>query len=121
MRRGTYEERLNEAGMLNLEDRRERGDMIATYKILSGKDKVEPGMIFGLGGDGPGPRTRQAAGTHHIQKQAAQPKLDIRRNSFSQRVVSTWNSLPDSLKGVQTVLAFKIGYDEWVRGGRLGA
>ena len=121
LRRGTYEERLNEAGMLNLEDRRERGDMIATYKILSGKDKVEPGVIFGLGGDGPGPRTRQAAGTHHIQKQAAQPKLDIRRNSFSQRVVSTWNSLPDSLKGAQTVLAFKIGYDEWVRGGRLGA
>ena len=121
LQRGTYEERLAEAGMLSLEDRRERGDMIATYKILSGKDKVEPGVIFGLGGDGPGPRTRQAAGTHHIQKQAVQPKLDIRRNSFSQRVVSTWNSLPDSLKGVQTVLAFKIGYDEWVRGGRLGA
>ena len=28
--------------------------------------------------------------------------------------------LPDSLKGVWTVLAFKIGYDEWVSGGRLG-
>jgi hypothetical protein len=31
-------------------------------------------------------------------------RLDIRRNSFSQRVVNT--SLPDSLKGVGTVLAF---------------
>ena len=47
--------------------------------------------------------------------------MDIRRYSFSQRVVNTWNSLPDSLKGVKTVLGFKIGYDEWVRGGRLGA
>ena len=32
-------------------------------------------------------------------------RLDIRRNSFSQRVVNT--SLPDSLKGVGTVLAFR--------------
>ena len=32
-------------------------------------------------------------------------RLDIRRNSFSQRVVNT--PLPDSLKGVGTVLAFK--------------
>ena len=36
-------------------------------------------------------------------------------------VVNTWNQFPDSLKAVNTVLAFKIGYDEWVSGGRLGA
>ena len=29
------------------------------------------------------------------------------RLDISQRVVNTWNSLPDSLKGVGTVLAFK--------------
>ena len=57
----------------------------------------------------------------HQRAQAVRPKLDIRRFSFSQRVISTWNQLPDSLKGVGTVLAFKIGYDEWVSGGRLGA
>ena len=48
-------------------------------------------------------------------------RLDIRRNSFSQRVVNTWNLLPDSMKGVGTVLIFKTEYDEWVSGGRLGA
>ena len=95
--------------------------MIATLKPLSGIDRVEPGVIFGLGGDRQGPHTREAAGTHRIRKQAAQPKLDIRRHSFSQRVVTCWNSLPDSLKGSQSVLAFKIGYDDWVGGGRLGA
>ena len=119
MRGRSYEERLAEAGMLSLGDRRMRGDMIATYKIMTGKDKVEPGVFFGLAGDGPG--TRQAAGAHHIRAQAVKPKSDIRRYSFSQRVISTWNLLPDSLKGVGTVLQFKIGYDEWVSQGRLGA
>ena len=46
---------------------------------------------------------------------------DIRRHSFSQRVITAWKLLPDSVKGVRTVLGFKIGYDEWVSGGRLGA
>ena len=36
LRRGTYEDKLAEVGMLSLEDRRERGDMIAAFKILSG-------------------------------------------------------------------------------------
>ena len=38
-------------------------------------------------------------------------RLDIRRYSFSHRVVNLWNSLPNNIKEVETVLAFKIGYD----------
>ena len=48
-------------------------------------------------------------------------KLEVRRHSFSQRVITTWNMLPDNLKEVGTVLQFKIGYDAWVGQGRLGA
>ena len=44
----TYEARLAEVGMTTLEDRRARGDMIATYKVLSGKDRVEPSLLFRL-------------------------------------------------------------------------
>jgi hypothetical protein len=50
-----------------------------------------------------------------------QSEIDSRRYSFSQRVITTWNLLPDRLKWVGTVLGFKIGYDEWVSGGMLGA
>ena len=96
--------------MLSREERRGRGDMIATYKIMLGKDKVDPRLLFDVGGEGETPRTRGEARV-----------LDIRRYSFSHRVVNTWNSLPDSLKGVGTLLGFKIGYNEWVSGGRLGA
>ena len=31
-----------DVGMTSLADRRVRGDMIATYKILTGKDKIDP-------------------------------------------------------------------------------
>ena len=65
MRGRSYEDRLAEAGMLSLVDRRVRGEMIATYKIMTGKDKVEPGVFFGLPGDGL--RTRQGAGVHHLE------------------------------------------------------
>ena len=115
----TYEDRLAEVGMTSLEDRRVRGDMITTYRIFTGRDKVDPGLFFDMVADGEGLRTRRGTGVFNIR--VTNDRLDIRRNSFSQRVANTWNSLPDSLKGVNTVLAFKIGYDEWVNGGRVGA
>jgi ribonuclease P/MRP protein subunit RPP40 len=110
LRERSYEGRLAEAGMTSLEDRRVRGDMITTYKIMSGKDKVDPGIFFNLAAEGAGPRTRRAEGVRNIRPDRA--KLDIRRYSFSQRVANRWNSLPDNLKRAKTVLAFKIGYDE---------
>ena len=88
--------------------------MIATYKVMSGKDKVDPGVLFTLPGEER--LTRHTAGAHPIRSQVVKPKLDIRRNTFSQRVVTPWNSLPDRVKAVGTVDGFKAMYDEWVRG-----
>ena len=61
--------------------------------------------FFDMVADGEGLRTRRCTGVFNIR--GSNNRLDIRRNSFSHRVVNTWNSLPDSLKGVGTVLAFK--------------
>ena len=43
--------------------------------------------------------------------------MDIRRHSYSHRVVNNWNSLPDSTKVAVTLLEFKIAYDVWVKRG----
>ena len=75
------------------DDRRVRGDMITTYRIMTGKDKVDPGLFFDMVADGEGLRTRRGTGVFNIR--GSNDRLDI-----SQRVVNTWNSLPDSLKGV---------------------
>ena len=67
--------------------------------------------------EGTGPRTRAATGAQNIRVSGA--RIDIRKYTFSKRVPAGWNSLPDSLTRVGTVLEFKKGYDEWRR--RLGA
>ena len=59
--------RLEEVGMLSLEERRMRGDMIATYKIMSCKDKVDPWLLFEREGEGQRPRTRGDAKVHSIR------------------------------------------------------
>ena len=58
LRGRTYKARLGEVGMTSLEDRRVMGDMITTYRIMTGKDNVDPGLFFDLVADGLGPRTR---------------------------------------------------------------
>ena len=123
LRGRSYEDRLEEAGMTSLIDRRIRGDMIATYKIMTGKDNVEPGgdLWVAWGWTRAKNKADSRGASHHCIVQAVKPKLDIRKHSFSQRLVTTWNALPDSLKGVEKVLGFSMGYDEWVGGGRVGA
>ena len=49
--KGTYQERLAILGMRTLEDRRLRGDLIETYKILSGKSDVRYQTWFQLAKD----------------------------------------------------------------------
>ena len=56
---------------------------------MTGKDKVDPGHFFDLVAYGLGPRTRGVTGVYKIRD--VNDRLDIRRNSFSQRVINTWN------------------------------
>ena len=49
--RGNYEEKLSALGMTTLLRRRERGDLIQTWRILSGKDRVDPAVWFRLQAD----------------------------------------------------------------------
>ena len=43
MRGKTYEDKLREVGLTTLEDRRDRGDTIQTFRIIHGIDQVERG------------------------------------------------------------------------------
>ena len=109
--RGSYEERLSTLKMRTLEDRRIRGDMIETYKILSGKSDVNPESWFNLSKvKEDAVNTRAASGYLNII-QPPVPKTDLRRHFFSHRVVQFWNQLPNSVKMVETTNGFKNAYD----------
>ena len=41
-----YRDRLAELGMFTLEDRRRRGDLIQMYRVMTGKDRVDPSSWF---------------------------------------------------------------------------
>ena len=116
---GSYEEKLKEIGLTTLKQRRVRGDMIQTYKIVNGIDDVEHSSWFTFLGD---ERDRATRSTVQIgedglpsSKLTLKPgkwNLNVRKHFFSNRVVDQWNSLPESLKCAASVVDFKIGYDE---------
>ena len=111
----SYEERLAELGMVTLETRRKRGDMIQTFKIMSGTDDVRPETWFTLANtverEG-ATHTRSTTNNYTIKENWA--NTDIRRNFFSLRVIKPWNDLPDQVKSVSTVDSFKNAYDDWL-------
>ena len=113
----TYEERLVEANMTTLETRRYRGDLIQMYKIMTGKDDVDPNIWFKTMAEnrGSGIGTRQVTGLHNVLPQESHSQT--RRNFFSQRVVAPWNALSNWVKQSTTVNMFKNRLDEHMKQG----
>ena len=108
----TYESKLLESGMTTLEKRRERGDLIMMYRIMTGKDDVHYSTWFEKMTDREnGATTRTTSGFLNV----VPPGLcsgDLRRNFFSIRVVKPWNNLPDQVKQAETVNTFKNRLDK---------
>ena len=98
-----YEERLSRLNLMPLEERRLRGDLIETYKILKGIDKVNQAKFFKLTQEH---RTRG----HELKifKPRLKKGLLLRKNFFSVRVVNAWNSLPRFVIESNTLNQFKI-------------
>ncbi len=82
-------------------------DMLQTYKIVNGKEKVDPNCWFTMASDSERV-TRQSADPLNIRPGA--PRLDKRRYFYSQRVVESWNNVPLDIKKSVSVTAFKNAY-----------
>ena len=108
----TYEGRLKELGLTSLVERRKRGDLITMYRIMTGKDKVDPARWFTMTTPRGGAlSTRQNTGWLNVEK-PPRSNLELRRNQFSQRVIDDWNWLPDWVKKAKTVNSFKNSLDK---------
>ena len=83
----SYESRLLQCGLTTLEIRRLRGHQIEVFKIVNGYEDVDRNMFFKLK---EGSRTRG----HKAASVKEQCSLEMRKYSFSQRVINEWNKLP---------------------------
>jgi len=106
----SYDEKLRELEMRTLLDRRRRTDMIQTFKIIKGIDKVNKDTWFTLVGNNTIRPTRSTA--YHQNIVPNRSRTEIRRNFFSNRVVSLWNALPIEIKEARTLNQFKTKLEE---------
>ena len=112
---GSYEQKLRVLGLTTLEENRVRGDMVEMYKMMTGKGKVDFRDWFQLAPSREGAgNTRGSTGYLNVMV-SPQSNSEVRRNFFSHRCPRLWNSLPDSVKMVNTVDGFKAAYDDHVK------
>ena len=107
----SYEDKLKELNLQSLAARRERFDMIQTFKIIHKKDNVNSEIFFKLANPS-AYVTRLTSCPYNITPQIS--RLDIRKNFYSNRVINTWNSLPSDLKEAPSVASFKNRYDKLI-------
>ena len=119
VRGNTYEEKLKDAGLTTLKERRERGDAIQTFKVLKGFTKVEREKWFQTVSDDARPTraTTKVEGDRVVKKESVlvieRARLEIRRNSFPIRAAKGWNELPEEVKSSTSINGFKTAYDRW--------
>ena len=81
--------------------------MIQVYKIFTSIDNIETNKFFIIDH---GQETR--GHNKKIRKKAC--RLDIRKHSFSNRVVNFWNSLPQEVVESDSLATFKKGLDRYM-------
>ena len=99
-----YAERLKRLGLTTLEERRVRGDMIQTYKFISRKEDIDPSVFFKM--------ARPRPGAHGKKIFIQRPRLDVRKNFYSQRCGPKWNILEKKVIEAQKTGTFKKNFDK---------
>ena len=101
-----YDTRLEYLNLPKLEDRRTRGDMILTYRILTGEEGIDYEKFFKL------ENSHHDTRGHSRKIFKTREHLNVRRNFFSWRVIEKWNKLTDYEVTTTSTAIFKKRYDE---------
>ena len=84
-----------------------RGDLIKTYKILTGKEDINYGNLFTLECSDFDLRG------HPLKLYKYHSRLNVRKFFFTQRVISAWNSLLSFIVDASSVNSFKRKLDDF--------
>ena len=100
----SYPERLRKLGFSTLEYRSERADLVEVYKIMNNIDKIDKDKLFAF------PTytvTRGQQSGHQFKLAKKHHRLKLRSNSFSLRVIDSWNALPEHVVMAPSLNCFK--------------
>ena len=97
------EERRKKLGLMTLDQRRDRGDLIEVFKMLNGMTRINPEMFW---------EVRDARGGPRLVKEMAANGRKQRHTFFSYRVIQKWNLLPADLKMATSLDYSKNRLDE---------
>ena len=103
LRHMNAETRRKELGLMTLEQRRERGDLIEVFKILKGLTRIDPRKFW---------EVRDARNGARLVKELAPNGRKQRQSFFSYRIIQKWNLLPVELKTAPSLACFKTRLDE---------
>ena len=103
-RKMPYKDRLMHLNLPTLKYRRLRGDMIEVFKIMHNiyDSEVSPNLRYYPKSNTRGNKYKLLNHTFHYE---------LRKYSFSARIVNIWNSLPNTVVEVDTVCLFKAHLD----------
>jgi len=105
-----YHERLSQMGLTTLKNRRLRGDLIETYKLLTNNEDIDSKQFFQLTED---PSYELRGNNRGIHK-TTEPKQKRNKKEFLQpRVVDYWNNLPQDIIDADSVNSFKSRLDKF--------
>ncbi|XP_072018234.1 uncharacterized protein [Amphiura filiformis] len=104
-----YQSRLEVLNLPSLAYRRLRGDMIQVFKIMYGINDMDKNKLFVMKDS-----ERDLRG-HGLRIQKQHARLNIRKYSFTHRVVDQWNSLPKSAVEAPSVNCFKNEIDKFFK------
>ena len=110
----SYPERLRKLKIPTLSYRRLRGDLIEVYKIINGIYDTDAVQFLKLRSTSVPNQlhTRSASRNPNLLFQNA-PRLDLRKFSFSVRIVKAWNSLEGEIVKAPSVNSFKNRIDKF--------
>ena len=104
-----YRKRMCVLGLICLENRRKRADLILTWKILKGKISIKFDYPLTLRADS---RCRGHS-LHLIPPQNLPDRTIVRRNVFTQRVIKVLNQLPEEVVSAPSLSTFKGRLDKF--------
>ena len=112
LRGENYIEKCKELKLDTLRLRRDKQDLQEMFKIMNGTGSLNPDDLFRKPEIRTGVATRTADDPHYLQ--IPRTELEIRKNSFTVRIIEKWNALPHEMKSLEKIHQFKCAFNNYL-------